>query len=152
MGRFVDPISKEHFNRKLKKLKLDANIILLGFVTESQKVITLCSSKIFVYPSRKDIFSISLANALYCGVPSVTYDLPFVQQFNEVPLFKIKYKDLKGMSKRIASLINMSDLETEKFQELRSSIRSSFTSNFNWDKSSEEQIKAINYVLEQQNS
>ena len=152
MGRFVDPISKEHFNRKLKKLKLEANIILLGFVTESQKVITLCSSKIFVYPSRKDIFSISLANALYCGVPSVTYDLPFVQQFNEVPLFKIKYKDLKGMSKRIASLINMSDLETEKFQELRSSIRSSFTSNFNWDKSSEEQITAINCVLEERNS
>jgi glycosyltransferase involved in cell wall biosynthesis len=152
MGRFVDPISKEQFNRKLKKLKLDANIILMGFVTESQKVITLCSSKVFVYPSRKDVFSISLANALYCGIPSVTYDLPFVQQFKAVPLFKIKYKDLKGMSKSIASLINMSELEPERFLELRSSIRSSFVSNFNWDKSSEEQIKAINCVLEEQNS
>lgn len=152
MGRFVDQISKEHFNRKVKKLKLEANIILLGFVTGQQKVITLCSSKVFVYPSRKDVFSISLANALYCGIPSVTYDLPFVQQFSDVPLFKNKYKDFKSMSKNIAGLIDMSKLEPENFQELKNSIRSSFASNFNWDKSSEEQIKAINCILEELNS
>lgn len=149
MGRFIDTVTKEKFNKKLKKLKLQSNVILLGFVSESQKVSTLCSSKIFLYPSKKDSFSISLANALFCGLPSVTYDLPFIQQFNEISIYKTKYKDIEGMSKKIVSLLKMSELEPLKFQKLRDTIRHSFNANFNWSKSCEEQIGAIKIVLEE---
>lgn len=149
MGRFIDTVTKEKFNKKLKKLKLQSNVILLGFVSESQKVLTLCSSKIFLYPSKKDIFSISLANALFCGLPSVTYDLPFIQQFNEISIYKTKYKDIESMSKKIVSLLKMSELEPLKFQKLRDTIRQSFNANFNWSKSCEEQIGAIKMILKE---
>ena len=147
LGKFVDRMTEQQFNTKLKKLKLEPNVNLLGFVSESVKVTTICSSKIFLYPSKKDIFSISLANALFCGVPSVTYDLPFVQQFNIIPMYKTRYRDIGGMSKNVVELLKMSELEPLKFQELRRIIRSTFNSNFNWNKTCVEQTEAIDSIL-----
>ena len=147
VGQFINPMIKEQFNKKLKRLQLVDNVILLGFVSESQKVETLCSSKVFIYPSKKDIFSISLANALFCGLPAVVYDLPFVNQFKEIPIYKTKYRNIENMSKKTAELITMYEFEPSKFKELKERIKNTFNSKFNWDKTSEEQIEAINSIL-----
>ena len=147
LGKFVDRVTEQQFNTKLKKLKLEPNVILLGFVSESVKVTTICSSKIFLYPSKKDIFSISLANALFCGIPSVTYDLPFVQQFNSIPMYKTRYRDIRGMTKNVVELLKMCKFEALKFQELRRTIHSTFNANFSWNKTCVEQTEAIDSIL-----
>lgn len=77
IGRFLDNRTKQNFYDKSKILRLDNNVKMAGFVSEDEKIEILNSSKIFLYPSRKDIFSISLAEALAYGCPAIVFDLPF---------------------------------------------------------------------------
>ena len=57
----------------VKKLGLEKNIIFKGFVEKSEDVLALMkSSKVFVLPSTREGFGISVIEAHACGLPVVT--------------------------------------------------------------------------------
>ncbi|MCX6750243.1 MAG: glycosyltransferase, partial [Candidatus Pacearchaeota archaeon] len=56
-----------------KSLNLNKNIIFKGFVKESKEVISLMkSSKVFVLPSEREGFGITVIEANACGIPVIT--------------------------------------------------------------------------------
>ena len=144
LGRFVDEKTRAAFLRKSKKLKLEPNIYLPGFVSENEKLEILASSKVFLYPSKKDVFSISLADALSMGLPAVTYDMPFVTQFGNPGVYRVRLGDKKMMSKKVAEILKLCNSEPIKYADLRKVIQDDLRSKFSWDITCNEQIQAIN--------
>ena len=147
MGRFVDEKTRAAFLRKSKKLKLESNIYLPGFVSENEKLEILASSKVFLYPSKKDVFSISLADALAMGLPAATYDMPFITQFGNPGVYRVRLRDTKMMSKKVAEILRLCNSEPIKYANLRKVIQEDFRSKFSWDITCNEQIQTINSIV-----
>jgi glycosyltransferase involved in cell wall biosynthesis len=64
-----------NLKKLVKELKLSAQVSFKGFVKENKEVIALIkSSKIFVLPSEREGFGISVIEANACGIPVVTVD------------------------------------------------------------------------------
>jgi glycosyltransferase involved in cell wall biosynthesis len=61
---------------KIKKLDLESNVFYLGFLTEEEKYKLLRASKLYVLPSYEEGIPIAFYEAMYCGLPVVTYYLP----------------------------------------------------------------------------
>lgn len=68
------------FENKLKKkiLKegLENTIFFVGFKAGAEKIRLFKSSKVFVFPSKDESYPIVFLEALACGLPIVSYDLP----------------------------------------------------------------------------
>ncbi|MGC8622094.1 MAG: glycosyltransferase family 4 protein [Caldisphaera sp.] len=148
LGRFINDRTEKIFLSKIKELDLESNIFLLGFVSEEEKINILCSSKVFLYPSTKDVFSISLADALACGLPVVVFDLPFVRQFDQVGINKVKYRDINAMSTKVIELLNLFIKERAKYNNLRETISKNLISSFSWDITCNEQVQAISVAFD----
>ncbi len=147
LGRFVEEETREAFIRKVKKLNLESNIYLLGFVSENEKLEILSSSKVFLYPSKKDVFSISLADALSIGLPAVVYDMPFTMQFCQQGISKVRLGNTSIMARRVAEILNLCNFDPGKYIEMRRSIRENFLKKFSWDITCMEQISIINFLI-----
>jgi glycosyltransferase involved in cell wall biosynthesis len=147
LGRFIDERTQYLFKREIKKLNLDQNVEMPGFVSEQEKSRIICSSKVFVYPSVKDVFSISLLDALSCGCPAVVYDLPFTYNFNTVGLIRVKYKETHVISKKVIELLLMSDEKWDEYKQLRWRIKSEVAANFSWELTCRDQINAISAAI-----
>lgn len=147
LGKFVDDHTKTMFMSNVNKRNLESNIFLPGFVSEENKGKIINLSRVFLYPSTKDIFSISLADALECGLPSVVYDLPFVKQFDDIGINKIKYKNINSMSRKVAELIDIYRKEPTKYWDIRSRIRTNFRSNFSWETTCREQVRVLTGIF-----
>ena len=147
MGKFLSEDIMGTFLKKVNKLGLKSNIYLPGFVSENEKVKILSSSKVFLYPSKKDVFSISLADALSMGLPAVVYDMPFVTQFGNPGVYRVKLGDTKMMSRNVAEILRLCNSEPIKYADLRKVIQEDFRSKFSWDISCNEQIQAINSIV-----
>jgi glycosyltransferase involved in cell wall biosynthesis len=63
----------DNLKQLTKSLNLNKNVIFKGFVKESKEVISLIkSSKVFVLPSEREGFGITVIEANACGIPVVT--------------------------------------------------------------------------------
>jgi len=147
IGRFEEENIRKKFLKKLDKFGLEASFTLTGYVSEYEKFDLLKSSRIFVYPSIKDNFSISLAEALAFGLPSVVFKVPFTEQFNSSALFRISYKDLKLYSAKVADLLKINHENPDEFKKLSYIASLSILNKFSWEKTCKEQINIIRSVF-----
>jgi len=143
IGRFSDDKTKNQFYKKLNKLNLEKNVIITGFIPEAEKIDILKTTRIFLYPSRKDIFSISMAEALSYGCPSVVFDLPFTWQFQSNAIFRIKYKKINKMAIAALNLLRLSYNNPDEFKKLCEYASNDILNQFTWKKTCEDEINAI---------
>ncbi len=83
--------TKEKFKSLIKEKKLEKNIDILGFVSETKLYDILKSSKLFLMTDLEAGFSLATAEAMACGLPIVAYQNPifgsvFKKGFVTVPL------------------------------------------------------------------
>jgi glycosyltransferase involved in cell wall biosynthesis len=79
----VGPIKETKWNGLVSDLGISGNVILHGFVTDSEERRILASSKLFVFPSRHEGFGLAVAEAMAIGVPCVISDHPaLVENFS----------------------------------------------------------------------
>jgi glycosyltransferase involved in cell wall biosynthesis len=68
-----DGPERKKLEKLVKELKLEKNIIFKGFIENSKNVLALIkSSKVFVSPSTREGFGISVIEAHACGLPVIT--------------------------------------------------------------------------------
>ena len=85
--------------KNIKKLKSDANLIMIGilsqetgekirsmgidhrgFVSEEEKIDLYSRTKVFIFPSSMEGFGIAVAEALYADIPVVAWKLPVFEE------------------------------------------------------------------------
>ncbi|MFC1622619.1 glycosyltransferase [Patescibacteria group bacterium] len=126
-----DTQTVKKFKQKIKILNLENNICFLGTQTGLEKFKILKSSKVFIFPSYTESFGLSLLEAVCCGLPALTYDLPIyknIYQNNEI--YKFKSGNWKNLANKILEIIKSQDFDNQAGKLLLKKYA-------NWDKIAE---------------
>ncbi|MFC1999228.1 glycosyltransferase family 4 protein [Chloroflexota bacterium] len=121
--------------RKLVKAQTDSCITLAGEVSEEEKVEILKKAWVFVTPSMKEGWGISVIEANACGTPAIAYDVPGLRDSirdGETGLL-VPQGDIEQLAKAIIELLTDSELRTRVGQNALG-----WSSCFSWDRSAEE--------------
>ncbi|MCU7495265.1 MAG: glycosyltransferase [Ignavibacteria bacterium] len=109
----------------MEELNKFENFIIhwVGYVSEEKSIAEfLSASDLFIYPTRADILSIALAEAISCGVPAITFDLgggPTEVVVDKLSGFLVKPFDLKEFADKTLSIL----YDKKRLSELSQSAR-----------------------------
>ncbi|QXJ31870.1 glycosyltransferase family 4 protein [Saccharolobus shibatae] len=137
-------VSKNRSNTKLCIIgkgwkEIPKNAVYYGFVSEEKKREILAKSKIFVFPSLYEGFSLATAEALASYLPVVTWDLPWAKRFLTI---KIPPYDIEKFAATVIELLK----DEEKRKNLGNESRR-FAETLSWEKASEMEKKALYEIL-----
>ena len=104
----------------IKKKKLDENIILTGFISDAEKRRFMKRSKLFVFPSYEEGWSIALMESIILGLVPVLYNLPAYDYLSNFP-YKVKIGDYINLGKTIVKLLQ---LDEEELNSLNKNLKS----------------------------
>ncbi|BCU68771.1 glycosyltransferase family 4 protein [Stygiolobus caldivivus] len=117
------------------------NSIYYGFVSEEKKREILAKSKVFVFPSVYEGFSLATAEALASYLPVITWDLPWAKRFLTI---KVPPYDIEKFADIVIDLLR----DEEKRKQLGNESRK-FAETLTWERASEMEKKALYEILNQ---
>ena len=91
---------------KISEYNLSSNIEMLGFVSETDKIKILKSSKLFILPSHEEGWGIVIAEALACGLPVILYELPDLISVWKKQVVWVECFDTDKFSNKVISILN----------------------------------------------
>jgi glycosyltransferase involved in cell wall biosynthesis len=100
VARLKNRISDKHLN---------GNVDFLGFLDGADKIATLKSSKILVFPSSYESWGLVVCEAMAAEVPVVSYDLDVLKRAFSGGLRTVPLGDKKGFSNAIVRLLEDKD-------------------------------------------
>gem|GEM_PF-356331 len=135
----------EEYHNLLEEVKnkaLDKNIIITGYVSARDKILSIKSSKIFISPSHEESWGIAVSEATACGLPVVCYDIPFIRNSGS-NLTKVKLGDTDEMATVILNMLEGG--QTSDRLAWRSTTEA--TNIPTWDDISKEELREIRKIL-----
>ena len=123
---------------KIAKCKLKNNVELFGFVDGIEKFQIIKKSRIVVHPSIIDSGGMAACEAMACGLPGVSFDIPALRSYYPKGMIKTPCGNLEGFAENILKLLNESDLYQKMSKEALDWAR-----EWDWDKRAKELLKAI---------
>ena len=135
----------EEYHNLLKEVKnkaLEKNITITGYVSARDKIFSMKSSKIFIFPSHEEQWGIAVSEAIACGLPVVCYDIPAFRNSGS-NLNKVKLGDTDEMATVILNI-----LEGQQTMDHLAGTSTDEANNIpTWDDISKEERKEIKKVL-----
>ncbi|MFH1601780.1 MAG: glycosyltransferase [Candidatus Shapirobacteria bacterium] len=136
----------EKLKKEIKKNELEKNIEYLGFTSAPKKYQVLKNSRIFLYLSKvnaDESWGISLMEALACGVPAISYNLPIYEHiYKTKSLIRVECNKVKSVITSLKFL-----LEDEKTYALLSRGSVNFAKKFDWFKIAQKDLIKIRKTL-----
>ena len=110
---------------RLKDLQKDFRIVIKENLTQAELSHVLNQSKFFVLLSRNEGFPTATIEAMYCGVPVLTSDIPqFMEQVrNGINGYRIPAGDVKAVADKMEEIL---DLDEQDYRNLRKEALNSF--------------------------
>jgi glycosyltransferase involved in cell wall biosynthesis len=91
---------------------LKDNVEVLGFVDDATKFRTMKQSRMLLFPSYYESWGMIISEAMACGLPAVTYDLPVYEDIYPRGRVKVAIGDMKAFAAAAVRLLE--DDETRK--------------------------------------
>jgi len=140
-----DEITKNKFKKQIKLMDLEKNIKFLGYISGVEKFNIIKSSRCFWFlsVSQSESFGIALMEAVSCGIPAFTYNLP---------VFKKIYKN----QEIIFSPIHRTDIVAQKVIKLFKSknfnnfFGKKLLGKYSWENIIQIEIKTITKLFDHQ--
>ncbi|MFA6518458.1 MAG: glycosyltransferase [Candidatus Shapirobacteria bacterium] len=133
-------------NEIIKKFKseiiirnLTKNVYLTGPQSNQETISIMKQSKIFLFPSHEEGWGIALNEALYCGLPTVCYNLPAFSIFKKF-LYTSKIGHWQKLASHMIKLLNSNVNKSKSTQSIK------FASKFNWKSITVKDINFINSI------
>lgn len=119
IGSFTEKLYKIKFLEKIRRYKIEENIILTGFLEEKKLYKIISKAKVLIYPSHIDGFSLVTLESLALGTSSVTYDIPAILSIfkNLKPVKIVKEGDIINFAKKVLEILNQEIYEYKKEHE-----------------------------------
>lgn len=125
-----------------RKLNLEKEVIITGYVPMEDLPLLYNGAKVFVYPSFYEGFGLPVVEAMACGTPVVTSNTPVFSEISGGAAIMIDPYNVKQLAEATIRLLTRSDIWKE-FSEAglrRASI-------FSWEKTAELTLKSYNKVM-----
>jgi len=126
---------------------LDGRVIFTGYLHDEELRALYSTCRVFVYPSLYEGFGLPLLEAMACGAPVVTSNVPGIVETvgNVAPL--ISPADFKDLASGIAGL-----LQDEVEREKRSAAGIEHAKRFSWEKTASETLELYRAVINRKRS
>lgn len=145
IGKFLYENEKTEFVKLINKYGLNNLVEYRGFMDEPSMYHELSTSKLMIYPSHSDSFSIALSQALLSHTPVVAYNIPGIEIYNGLkPVKLVKEFDYNKFVEAALELLNMKDYSDLFDQEI-----SNFISSHNWYDVAKQYIKVFDHLYQQ---
>lgn len=142
-GKFQREFEKQEFFKLVEHLGLGTFVEYVGILSDEELYKKLSESRLMIYPSHSDSFSISVLQALFLHVPVVAYDIPGLSLYKNFRCISmVKEFDIDSMAEKALNFLNTSENffdqpELTKFIENHSS----------WKYVTESHLSAIDFNL-----
>lgn len=116
-GSLEDVVAK-----RIQRMGLEGNILLVGFKDGVEKIRIFRQSRIVLHPALYDSGGMAAAEAMVCGLPGVSFDLPALRTY--YPKGMLKAQDQEEFVKHIVHLLTDSVFYKEVSYEAQAWARS----------------------------
>jgi len=134
-------------HNRIKENDLENNVVFLGYIEESVKYQVLKASKIFILPSYVDTFSYSVAEALACELPVITYKTKVFQSVYGDAIVYAKFGNISSLMQKIILLLQNQDMREVYGKKGRESVV-----KYDWDNAARFELGALKKIVSQQNN
>lgn len=123
---------------RLRRLNLENNIALLGFMDGKEKYEIFKQSKIVVHPATYDSGGMAACEAMAWGLPGVSFDLEALKTYYPKGMLKTRCFDLKAFAENIIRLLQ----DEELYKKAREDALA-WAKEWNWDKRANDILNTI---------
>jgi glycosyltransferase involved in cell wall biosynthesis len=128
---------------KIKKYGLSDNITMFGFKDGVEKLKIFKDSRVVVHPAIYDSGGMAACEAMACGLPGVSFDLPALKTYYPKGMLKTPCYDLSMFAENIMKLLN-----DEKLYEKTAKDALDWAKKWDWDRRAEELLDCLKKVGE----
>jgi len=121
--------------------KLENNVFVLGYLSESEKFATLKSSSIFLFPSYEEGWSIATCEAMACGLPVVAYDLQAYKSVYKEGMVTVPIGDVESLARSTLMLLENDDMRLKLSEEAKRQA-----DKYDWDNVAVAEISLIKEI------
>ena len=126
--------------QKIKDLKLENNVNLLGFMDGKDKYDIFKQSKVIVHPATYDSGGMAAAEGMAWGLPGVSFDLEALKTYYPKGMIKTKIGDKEEFAKNIIRLLDDKVL----YEKTSSDAHNLIIEVWDWDKRAYNILNLIN--------
>ena len=76
-----DESNLRKYRKMISDLGIESNVWMTGFQSDEKVVELLNSSKLFIFPSRKEGFAQAVSQAMACGMCCILSDIPALREY-----------------------------------------------------------------------
>lgn len=111
-----DPRVVSMLQRSIKRLGLERNVVLKGFMKREELFKMKRASKLMIYPSHIDSYSYSVAENLILGRPVVAYDIPAlrVNYGGLEGIYLVREGDVEALAQKALEILETRDVSVEE--------------------------------------
>jgi len=129
---------KEELEKKINGSGLRDNIEIMGFLDDEKGYGILKQGKVFIFPSHEEGWGIAILEAMACGLPVVSWNLPVYSEIFGNHTFQIEENDMESFSKKVLEI-----LENPNFQEKIKARGKEFATRYSWDNVAKRELEII---------
>ena len=137
-GEYFSKISK-----LLTKLDITKDILFLGRVSQDDLVGVYNLADVFLFPSNYESFGIVILEAMACGLPIITSDIPDIDDVVKDNACRVNPENIDDIAQAIVKVIEL--------EELRKSLQSKsliHANRFSWKRCAVETLKVYEELIE----
>jgi glycosyltransferase involved in cell wall biosynthesis len=131
----------------LKNADFRERVRLVGYLADNDLRALYSSCRVFVYPSLYEGFGLPLLEAMACGAPVVTSNIPSIRETVGDAALLVSPTDVDELARSITRL-----LENGDEREQRSAEGKQHASKFSWDKAAAATLEVYRQVISQKQS
>lgn len=130
--------TKNILSKKIRSYNLEKNVDLLGFLKDEKAHQILKSGKVFLFPSHEEGWGIAIAEAMACGLPVVSWNLPVYGEVFEKYILQIEENNIKHFAKKVIELLKNGGLIRETGRNGQNYIK-----KYSWDDVAKKELEII---------
>jgi glycosyltransferase involved in cell wall biosynthesis len=123
---------------KIRVYGLEDNVVLFGFKDGVEKLKIFKESKIVVHPAIYDSGGMAACEAMSCGLPGVSFDLPALKTYYPKGMLKTPCYDLEQFAENILKLIRDKELYKKTAKDAVD-----WSGEWDWDKRANQILNVI---------
>ncbi len=131
------PLEKK-VRERIKEYGLQKNIELLGFKDGIEKIKIFKSARVVLHPAVYDSGGMAAGEAMACGLPGVSFDLPALKVYYPKGMVKVPSGDLKTFALSIIRL-----LQDERFYKEIQNEALAWAKEWSWDERADEVLNKV---------
>jgi glycosyltransferase involved in cell wall biosynthesis len=133
---------EEKIRSKISTNGLERNTVLFGFRDGIEKIKIFKDSRIVVHPAIYDSGGMAACEAMACGLPGVSFDLPALKMYYPKGMLKTPCYDLSAFAENILKL-----LADEKLYREMSKDAIDWAKGWDWDKRAGDLLEVVSELI-----